>query len=338
MVARAGAVRGGSGCRVVVLAFDPHPLSNINPAAAPARLTSFEDRRSLLLRAGADEVVRIEPTAARLASTPEEFIGDVVARYAPMAFVEGEDFRFGRGRTGDIALLRALGKQHGFEVCVVDAVDVVLDDHAVVKASSTLCRWMVAQGRVRDAKAILGRPYCVRGTVVRGDRRGRTIGFPTANVETGDLLLPADGVYAAVAELPGGRRLPAAVNIGERPTFAGAARTVEAHVLVPLGAGENIAAGSAAAGHGWQPLDQLPEYGWPIALEMVGWVRDQCRFSGIDALCAQLSRDSCRVQTMVSGCAGGVEAVSARAAVTAGIHAAARSVSDRSTCQQGVSS
>lgn len=272
--------------RVLALAFDPHPLTHVNPGQAPERLSTFDDRRRWLLEAGADEVIRLDPSPDLLGLAPRAFIERVVAHHAPVAFVEGSDFRFGKARAGTTQTLTDLGRELGFEAIILPPVEVTLDDHSIVPASSTLCRWLLRHGRVRDAARVLGRPHRVPGTVVPGDRRGRTIGFPTANIRT-DVALPADGVYAAWATLPDGRRAPAAVNVGARPTFAGAPPTLEAHILLPPHA-EN------AAPLPWAPIDGLPEYGWPIALEFIARLRDQARFSGLPALTAQLRRDCAR--------------------------------------------
>ena len=280
LVARARHHAGATG-RVLALAFDPHPLTRVAPAAAPARLTSFDHRTALLRELGADEVIRLQPSDEFLNTSPREFIERVVSTYRPNAIIEGADFHFGKGRAGNVETLRQLGPLLGFGVDVVNAVGVAISDHTIVRASSTMIRWLIAHGRVRDAANLLGRCYELHGSVERGDQRGRTIGFPTANLhQTGDptnaLLLPADGVYACVARLPHGERLPAAVNIGSRPTFQGVDRRVEAHVIDPR-------TGSPASG--------LAEYGWPLALEFVAFVRDQVRFPGIEALRQQLERD-----------------------------------------------
>jgi riboflavin kinase/FMN adenylyltransferase len=271
--------------RVVALAFDPHPMTVLKPEAAPARLMPFARRAELLLTLGADEVHRLEPTAALLAKSPEEFIRTKVQRHGAVAFVEGYDFHFGKGRAGNNAVLAALGRGLGFEARVVDPVQVTLTDHTVVTASSSLTRWLLSHGRARDAAVVLGRPHEIAGVVGPGDRRGRTIGFPTANLHTSDML-PADGVYAAWAVLADLRRFPAAVNIGPRPTFAGMDRRVEAHLIgaAPDASGPNIAG--------------LPEYNWPLRLELTAWVRDQVRFESVAALVEQLHRDAARAATI----------------------------------------
>lgn len=277
-------VDGGGRGRVIALVFDPHPLTALRPEAAPPRLTTFDQRRRLLLAQGADEVVRLEPSEQTLAQSPEAFVEWLASTFRPAAIVEGKDFRFGRQRAGDVRVLAELGQRHGVRVRVLDPIEVVLDDHSLAPASSTLCRWLLKNGRVADAARVLGRTHVVEGEVVRGDRRGRTIGFPTANIAT-EVLTPADGVYAAWAELPDGSRRPAAVNVGARPTFAGAARTLEAH-LISIEASEQTVA--------WAPLPGLPEYGWPIRLHFSAFLRDSVAFAGIQALMGQLRRDCAR--------------------------------------------
>lgn len=270
-------------CRVVALCFDPHPMTRVKPEAAPARLTTFDTRKHELVKLGAAEVVRVEPTEELLGLSAREFVEKLVREYHPAAIVEGADFRFGHGRAGSVRTLEELGRELGFVVEVVPTVDVTLDDHTVVKASSTIVRWLVTQGRVRDAGLVLGRAYELGGMVVRGDRRGRTIGFPTANLAT-ECLLPADGVYAGVATLEDGRRFGAAVNVGMRPTFEGIGRRAEAFLL--------DAPGKVL-------LDGLPEYGWALRLELVAWLRDDLKFGSVETLVEQIERDCGRAREAV---------------------------------------
>ncbi|MFZ4575014.1 MAG: riboflavin biosynthesis protein RibF [Phycisphaerales bacterium] len=275
LVARCRTHAGSHG-RVLALAFDPHPNSLLNPSKSPVRLTTFEQRIRLLRAAGADEVIRLEPSQELLDLTPRQFFDRVIRVHDPRWVVEGDDFRFGKGRTGGIGTLASLGEELGFNVDVVEPFTLALGDHLVVKASSTLVRWLLDGGRVNDAALVLGRPYTLRGAVVRGDRRGRTIGFPTANLAV-ENATPMDGVYAAAAVLPGGARFPCMLNVGTRPTFDGVERRVEAHLI--------------GAPSEEDRLRGLPEYGWELSLELVAWLRDQVRFSGVDRLIEQLSRD-----------------------------------------------
>lgn len=279
LVRRARACVGDSG-RVVALAFDPSPMTLLRPEATPGRLSNFAQRERWLKEAGADEVERLTPTRELLDLSAEAFVRAKVDRYEPAFIVEGPDFHFGKGRAGNVRTLAALGAGLGFRCEVVEPIEVSLDDHLITRASSTILRWLVSHGRVRDAARVLGRPYEIEGTVRQGDRRGRTIGVPTANIES-DHLLPADGVYAAIATLADGREFGAAANVGSRPTFAGTSRRLEAHLLIPH-------ADSTGA---WSTISGLPEYGWPIRLELISWVREDLRFEGVGPLVEQMARD-----------------------------------------------
>ncbi len=270
--------------RVVVLAFHPHPMSLIKPEAAPAALTTFDQRVRLLRRLGADEVVNLKPTRKLIGTDPFTFIQDLVKHWRPAVFVEGADFRFGARRAGDVEALAQIGQQldrvgQGFETIVLDPVEVALADGKLVTASSTLVRWLVERGRVDDAGRVLGRPYRVEGVVVKGDQRGRTIGVPTANVDTPNPL-PADAVYAGVAHLPDGSSRAAAIHVGPRATFSNDRRTLEAFVVDWRGPGSTS-------------VEESPQYayGWTIKLDVLAWLRDQVRYDSVDALLEQMGRD-----------------------------------------------
>ena len=220
------------------------------------------------------------PIAPLLAQTAEAFVAGLVERHRPVAVVEGPDFRFGRGRAGDMDLLQRLGVAHGFEAVTVPRVRATLGDQTDVPVSSSLVRWLVGRGRVADAAAALGRPFVLRAAVVRGEQRGRTLGVPTANLDPAALegfTLPADGVYAgwgAIGGESGGERWPAAVSVGEKPTFGGRVFTVEAHLV---------------------GLDR-EVYDQTLTLSFARWVRGQYPFAGPDPLRAQLHRDVATVR------------------------------------------
>ncbi|MEZ6234509.1 MAG: riboflavin kinase [Phycisphaerales bacterium] len=303
-LADVAAERGGERPRVVVLAFDPHPAAVLRPGTEPARLTTFARRADLLRAGGADEVVRLEPTPGLLGLSPEQFVDRLVAAHAPLAIVEGPDFRFGKGRAGDVAALRRLGRERSeaehFAVRVVEPVETVLGDHSIVAASSTLARWLLERGRAADVARVLGEPYRIEGTVVRGDRRGRTLGYPTANLDP-ETALPADGVYAGFARagLARGqsdaragedRSFVAAISVGTKPQFTPGqtARTIEAFLL------------DVERPPGSDAIPGLPEYGWRLTLDLIGYVRDQARFESVDALLRQIGRDSERVREICS--------------------------------------
>ena len=260
------------GARVVVLTFDPHPAAVLRPSARPARLISADEKRSRLLAAGADDVVLLRPTPELLAQTAERFIEHVVRDYQPIAFIEGEDFRFGKDRAGDLTMLAALGKKLDFQVIVEPKVHVSLSDLTVAPVSSSLVRWLVGQGRPLDAAACLGQPFELTGQIVKGEQRGRRINVPTANLDLAaldDHVVPANGVYAGFVRLPDGSREVAAMSVGVKPTFGQRKLAIEAHIL-------DFAADL---------------YGQTLSFEFTRWVRDQYAFADVDALVAQLKRD-----------------------------------------------
>lgn len=296
-----GAAAAERPVEAVALVFDPHPMAVLRPAGAPARLSTFEARERALRDAGVDRVVRLTPGPELLGLSPADFVARLVQEYAPVAIVEGRDFRFGHQRAGDVWTLSELGDTHGYRVEIVEPVTAVLGDHSVVTVSSTMVRWLVRHGRIRDAATLLGRPYTLPGQVVRGDRRGRGLGFPTANLQT-PCLLPADGVYAARAHVPGGRTYAAAVHVGERSTFGDTTRTVEAF-LMPEGS-----AFSPVGPEAWAPLPDLPEYGWTMELEMLAWLRDQIRFESVERLVEQIRRDCERTLEIVGGAGAEISA------------------------------
>lgn len=279
----------GPGGRVVAMCFWPHPQAVLTGQGPPV-LTGFERRRRLLKEMGADEVVRLDPTPALLSMSPREFAEGVIMPTAGRGaahVVEGADFRFGKGRAGDVDTLAELGSEFGFAVHVAPMVEVAMSDQQIAPASSSLARWLIARGRVEDAARVLGRAYVVDGVVERGDRRGREIGFPTANVRT-DGLVPMEGIYAGRVHLEDGRALPAAIHVGRRMTFDDPRPTVEAYVI----------------GWGGPVPEGGREYGWPIGVEFRYWLRDQLRFAGVGALVEQMGRDVARAESMMMAMSG----------------------------------
>jgi riboflavin kinase/FMN adenylyltransferase len=254
--------------RIAVVTFEPHPLTVLRPAAAPPRLSPLALKRSLLESAGVDDLIILPPGRQVLDLTAEQFWDILRDETRPAHLIEGPDFSFGKDRAGTITRLREWSVGTPVQLHVIDPVRVPLLDLQAVPVSSSLIRWLIRHGRVRDAAICLGRPYALQGHVVEGYRRGRTIGVPTANLDTLDQLLPADGVYAGRCEIDD-RRYAAAVSIGIAPTFGGSRRQVEAHLI---GFDGDL-------------------YGRTIQLELIDWTRDQMRFQGVDALKAQLGRD-----------------------------------------------
>ena len=254
------------GFAVTVLTFDPHPAHVLAPSRAPALLTTLARRTELLRALGADRVEVLRFDRARAAQAPEAFVDEVLAgKLGARGVVVGPDFRFGRGATGDVDMLRALGESRGFGVRVVEPVRL---DGAVI--SSTRIRAALGDGDVEAAARLLGRVHDVDAQIVEGDRRGRTIGFPTANLRCDPVLLPADGVYAVVARLHGEAELLRGVaNLGVRPTV-GAGRSIEVHLF---------------------DFDR-DVYGKRIRVGFVHRLRAEKKFDGLDALKAQIATDA----------------------------------------------
>jgi riboflavin kinase/FMN adenylyltransferase len=246
-----------------VLTFEPHPRAVVAPASAPKLLTTLEIKADLVAALGVRELVVIPFDGTFAAQTPEAFIErELVERLGARRVSVGEDFRFGHRARGDAALLQA---QSAFETRVSRMVEL---DGSVV--SSTHIRGLIGAGEVEAAARFLGAPFQMRGTVVHGDKRGRTLGFPTANlVPDPRLVVPDHGVYACRARIGGEERL-AAVNVGVRPTFqTGRGLLVEAFLLDFEG----------------------DLYGQTLALEFVDRLRGEQRFDTVEALIEQMDRD-----------------------------------------------
>lgn len=212
------------------LTFDPHPSAVFSPARTPELLGTLSERADRLHEYGVEAVIVARFDREFAAQTPDAFIQEVLRdRLRAQVVVVGDDFRFGCNRTGDINELRAAGDRFGFMVRVVPPVFI-----GGTPARSTTVRQLLVGGKVVEAADLLGRPYALSGVVVRGRQLGRTIGFPTANLQTEPgILVPATGIYAAGATLEDGRKIRAAVSIGTNPTVTPEAttRTVEAYLM-----------------------------------------------------------------------------------------------------------
>ena len=262
---------------VVAMTFARHPATVLRSGTTPLALTDLSQKTDMLLAAGADEVVVLEPTADLLSLGPKRFLEQMVDRHRPAVVVEGSDFRFGRDRAGDVATLRSFGGPLGFELHVVDPVEVSLCDQTLTTVSSSLVRWLLACGRVDDAARCLGQPYALTGRVIGGDRRGRSIGFPTANLDPEAVrgrAVPGDGVYAGVVQRNGQTSHAAAISVGCQSTFGGGDRVVEAHLV----------------GFDGDLYDQA------VAFCFSRWLRDQRPFPNSDVLQRQLKRDVCQTR------------------------------------------
>lgn len=268
------------GLSSAVVTFDRHPLTVLNPAIAPSSVVSVQQQRELLEQSGVDATLMLCFDRELADLEPEEFVRRVlIERLGARVVLAGSDFRFGRKGAGDIALLR---RMPGIDVVLID--DVRADAAAVGegerRASSTWVREALGAGRVAEAARILGRPHTVRSVVIHGEKRGRELGYPTANLDPRRLegLLPADGVYAAWATIDGVRH-PAAVSIGNNPTFDGVPQhQAEAHLL---------------------DVD-LDLYDRRIELAFVDFVRGMEKFDSLDALIAAIRSDADAARRILS--------------------------------------
>ena len=270
-LARAG------GHRSAVVTFDRHPASVVRPDSAPRLLTDLDQKLELLATTGVDDTVVITFDEDRANESAEDFVRTVLVDLLnTKVVVVGEDFHFGHRRLGDVELLQEMGREHGFEVRGLTLV--AADGHPArddEQVSSTAIRRALHEGRLDAANAMLGRPHEMRGPVAHGDQRGRTIGFPTANVAVPDeLLMPADGIYAGhLVRDPAGRAevLPAAIYIGHRPTFYDdqAMTVLEVHVLDFEG----------------------DLYGEHVGVRFEHLLRGDQQFGSVEALAAQLQVD-----------------------------------------------
>ncbi|MFO7170765.1 MAG: bifunctional riboflavin kinase/FAD synthetase [Chloroflexota bacterium] len=261
------------GCQSAVLTFDPHPDAIIRPERAQPVLTTVEERAEVLAELGVDLLIVVPFTRQLMSLGAREFMGEVCDAVALRELWIGWDFALGRKREGDARRLGEIGQELGYSVHTVERV--TLGGETV---SSSSIRAALEAGDVAKAASMLGRPFSVRGEVVAGDRRGRTIGFPTANiaVEPGHAT-PSNGVYVCYATV-GGARYGAVTNIGVRPTFDGTKRTVEAYLL--------------------DFTDEI--YGEVLKLEFLQRLRGEQKFDGISALVAQITRDVAEARTLLT--------------------------------------
>jgi len=262
-----------------VLTFDPHPLEVLRPGTPPRLITTIAERIDLLAGAGIECVGVLDLTQIKEQS-PEQFVTEVlVGKVHTAHVVVGGDFRFGKDRAGDVELLKTAGKEHGFSV---EPIDLVEDLGAPI--SSSRIRGLIESGHVDEAADLLGSRFRLSNVVVDGDKRGREIGFPTANLRPPPRkLIPATGVYACFARVRD-RAHPAAVNVGVRPTFDGGELLIEAYIL---DFSETI-------------------YGDELTVEFVEYLRPELRFEDVGALVAQMAEDVSRSREILSQAEAGI--------------------------------
>jgi len=263
---RAVAEGRSRGMSVVAATFHPHPRAVLGAGDPPKLLTPIDLRRAVLRRYGGDEVVEIPFDLELSRKSPEQFVRDVlVGELGAQVVVVGENFRFGHRAAGHVEDLGRLMREEGGAAVAVEVRGVGEE----VGISSTRIRALVFEGRVEEAASLLGRPYVLRGEVVVGDRRGRTIGFPTANVlPDADAVVPARGVYAGFV-IVGEDRFAACTNVGVAPTFSRSESRVEAYLLDFEG----------------------DLYGRTVDVGFTRRIRREKKFSGVDELVAQIQRD-----------------------------------------------
>lgn len=262
------------GARTAVLTFFPHPKRVIQQMTEPYYLGTLDERVALLASLGIDLIIT-HPFNDEVRQTRAAAFVDDLCRYLNMRQLWGGNFALGYKREGDIPTLRQLGEERGYTVQQVEAMVLWQGE----RVSSSRIRRSLLEGDMAEVNGCLGRPYCVSGTVVAGKKMGRTIGFPTANVDFWEeQLLPANGVYATYAWLGDERHL-AATNVGVRPTVNGSAVTVEAHLL---------------------DFD-ADIYGRNLRLEFINRIRPEMKFAGLDALKAQIAADVAEVRELLTG-------------------------------------
>lgn len=260
----------------LLVTFDPHPLEVVNPAAAPRLLTVGDEKLEVLAEAGIDYVAVLPFTPSLAAFSAERFVDEILlGRFRMRDLLMGHDHRFGHNRSGDVTTMRRLGARQGFEVNVVPAVTV----NGGQSVSSTAIRRAVAGGDLYGAFRGLGRPYALGGRVVEGARRGRLLGFPTANVTVPGVrkLLPPEGVYAVRVQTPQGS-YDGMLNLGPRPTFGDSVTVLEAHLFDA----------------------DIDLYGSRVRIDFISRLRDTQRFSGIEALKAQLQQDELNARRVLT--------------------------------------
>lgn len=259
----------------VVATFDPHPMRHFQPQTEPFRLTTLDQRQELFAAAGADAMLVFHFDAAMAGMTAQSWIEQVLAgQLGAVGVVTGEDFTFGKGRGGNPGVLREAGARFGIGARSVGPVH---DDEGPI--SSSRIRDALKAGDCETATRLLTRPFAMRGTVQHGDKLGRVIGFPTANLDLGHYLRPRYGVYAVTGRLPGGREVPGAANLGVRPHFDPPKELLEPHFFDFSG----------------------DLYGQEIEVAFHHFLRPEAKFASLDALTAQIAADCERARELLAG-------------------------------------
>lgn len=271
VVGRAIARARKEGGPAIVATFDPHPVRFFRPDTNPFRLTSLNQRERLFAEAGADAMIVFPFNAALAGLTAEEFVTQRLAGVAGV--VTGEDFTFGKARSGNVGTLEALGHKYGF---LAEAVSPVSDGAEVI--SSSRIREALQSGDCDTAKRLLTRPFAVEGIVQHGDKNGRQLGYPTANIDMGHYLRPRYGIYAVRGRLEDGRVLDGAANLGIRPSFDPPKELLEPHFFEFSG----------------------DLYGQTIEIEFHAFLRGEAKFGSLEALTRQIGLDCDQARTVLA--------------------------------------
>ena len=259
----------------IVATFDPHPVRFFKPDVPPFRLTTLDQRQELFAAAGADAMLVLPFDATLAATTAQDFITALLLdRYGAAGVVTGADFVFGKGRGGDVVTLAEHARTHGFFTEMVAPVD---DTEEVI--SSSRIREALQAGDCAAATRLLTRPFTVRNVVQHGDKNGRLLGFPTANLEMGQYLRPRYGIYAVTGKLPDGRILKGAANLGIRPSFDPPKELLEPHFF--------------------DFAEDL--YGQEIDVAFHAFIRPEAKYDGMDALMAQIAKDCDTAKELLAG-------------------------------------
>lgn len=274
VVARAIDRARAQGRPAIVATFDPHPVRLFVPDAPWFRLTSLDQRERLFAAAGADAMFVFAFDRAMAAKSAEAFVEMLVDDMGVSGVVTGEDFTFGRGRTGNVEILRTLCAARGV---TAEAVAPVTDEDGAIISSSRI-REALAAGDCAAATRLLSRPFAIEGVVIDGDKRGRTIGFPTANMDLGHYLRPRYGIYAVEVRLPDGSVKGGAANLGIRPTFDPPKELLETFLFDFSGS----------------------LYGQTIEVALIEWLRGEAKFDSMDALVAQMDADVVRARAILA--------------------------------------
>ena len=259
---------------VIVATFDPHPVRFFRPDAPPFRLTTLDQRQALFAHAGADAMLVFEFDKALCVTSAEDFVSDVLASQIGAAgVVTGDDFTFGRGRKGNVETLRALGERNGILAEAVAPVTL-----GETRISSGRIREALEAGDTATATRLMSRDFAIEGVVQDGDKRGRELGYPTANLALSDYQRPRYGIYAVRATLADGSEHPGVASIGVRPTFSPPSELLETHLFDYAG----------------------DLYGQRIEVALHAFIRDEKKFDGVDALVAHMREDEARARHLLA--------------------------------------